>query len=376
MKILQIVPSYKPAYVYGGPIESVARLCEGLVNDGQTVHVYTTTANGATELAVKPNETVLVDGVPVTYFRRITKDNSHISPRLWQQLYATCRNYDVVHIHSWWNPLVIVAAMICHARNVKVIVSPRGMLSEYIIHSTNKGLKKLVHNITGRRALAKSRFHATSAIEFEECKRLIPGWQGFIIPNIVSLPVLPIQKIKNERFTLLFLSRVHPKKGIEFLLEAIQTCENILLRIAGSGDETYINQLKQKIKRLGIEDKVEWIGWKDRTAKFEELMKADLFVLISHNENFANSVIESLYMGTPVLLSNQVGLAPFVREEKMGWTTALDASEVAANLQSIPKQSEQLQWIQENSRAVVERVFSEQKLIRQYIEQFQLIISL
>ena len=377
MKILQIVPSYKPAYVYGGPIESVAKLSEGLVNDGHTVHVYTTTANGTSELPVKANATVLVEGVPVTYFTRITKDNSHISPRLWRQLYKTCRQYDVVHIHSWWNPLVIIATLICHAQKVKVIVSPRGMLSDYIIRSTNKRLKKLIHFIGGKKALAKSYFHATSQIEFEECKRLIPGWQGFMLPNIVTLPILPITKSKNDRFTLLFLSRIHPKKGIEFLIEAIsKLSQNIILKIAGTGDEHYINKLKEKIKTLLIEDKIEWIGWKDRAEKFDELMKADLFVLLSYNENFANSVIESLYMGTPVFISDKVGLARFVKEKNMGWVTPLCVQDITETLQFISQQKEALQRIETESRSVVEHAFSEQHLIRQYVDQYQQIVTI
>ena len=377
MKILQIVPSYKPAYVYGGPIESVAKLCEGLINDGQTVQVYTTTANGTTELPVAPNKTIMVDGVPVTYFTRITKDHSHVSPNLWRHLYKTCKNYDIVHIHSWWNPLVIVAAMICHKQNVKVVVSPRGMLSNYIMHSTNKQLKKFIHFIIGKKVLAKSYFHATSLREWEECKQIIPNWNGFTIPNIVTLPILPIKKEKNNRFTLLFLSRIHPKKGIEFLIEAMSRMEeDIILKIAGAGEEHYINKIKEKIKLLGVGSKVEWIGWQKRAEKFGELMKADLFVLLSYNENFANSVIESLYMGTPVLISDKVGLAPFVKEKNLGWITTLNVNDITEKLKFICKQNAALLQIQKESRSNVESTFSEKNLITQYVEQYKHILSL
>ena len=376
MRILQVVPSYKPAYVYGGPIESVAKLCEGLVAAGHTVAVYTTTANGTTELPVEPNKTVVVDGVPVTYFKRITKDHTHISPALWRQLYKHCSDYDVVHIQSWWNILVIVAAIICHLRKAKVVISPRGMLSEYIFTATNSKVKQLIHSLAGKRALAKSYFHATSQAEFEECKELIPEWQGFMIPNILTLPDIPIKKEKNKQFVLLFLSRIHPKKGIEFLLEALhKTTLPICLRIAGTGEEAYINELKQKAKDWSIEHKVEWIGWKDRNAKFEELMKADLFVLVSHNENFANVVIESLHAGTPVLVSDKVGLAAFVKAENMGWVTELNADAVAGKLASISTQQQQLQWIQEHSRTLIDRLFSPQELIRQYVQQYEQLCS-
>ena len=354
MKILQIVPSYKPAYVYGGPIESVAKLCEGLIAAGHSVDVYTTTANGTRELEVEPGKAVLVDGVPVTYFTRITKDHTHVSPTLWLQLYKNCRRYDVVHIQSWWSPLVIVAALICQARHVKVIVSPRGMLSDYIFTVTNRKAKQLIHWFGGKKALRKSCFHATSQAEFDECKTLLPLWRGFMIPNILSLPDLPLIKTENDRFTLLFLSRIHPKKGIEFLLEAIaKTSHNFVLKIAGDGEAMYIQELKQKVKNLHIEDKVDWIGWKDKTGKFTELMQADLFVLTSRNENFANVVIESLHVGTPVLVSQQVGLATFVEKEKLGWVTSLQADDIARKLDFIFDQTEQQHWIQEHSRNVI-----------------------
>ncbi len=134
----------------------------------------------------------MVDGVPVTYFRRITKDHTHVSPALWKRLYRDCREYDVVHIQSWWNVLVIVAAIICHLRKVKVVVSPRGMLSDYILTATNSKAKQLIHSLAGQKsALEQSYFHATAPIEYEECQRLIPGWQGFMLPNILDIARYP-----------------------------------------------------------------------------------------------------------------------------------------------------------------------------------------
>ena len=90
IKILQITAAYKPAYIYGGPTMSVAKLCETLVKskeqaclseiqgaknkDEFELEVFTTTANGKTELDVTSDETTIVDSVKVTYFKRLTKD--------------------------------------------------------------------------------------------------------------------------------------------------------------------------------------------------------------------------------------------------------------------------------------------------------------
>lgn len=377
MKILCIVPSYKPAYVYGGPIESVARLCEGLIEAGQYVEVYTTTANGATELQVQPNTKLTVDGVPVTYFKRITKDPTHISPALWRNLYATCKQYDVVLIQSWWNVLVVVAALICHLRKVKVIVSPRGMLSGYILEHSNSLVKKMIHSSVGKSALQKSVFHATSDAEYAECKNLIPGWRGFMIPNIIRLPVVTVTKPANQIFTLLFLSRIHPKKGIEILMDALhQISTPVLLRIAGSGDTAYIEQLKQKAATLGVAHQIQWIGWKDRAEKFEEMANADLFVLPSYNENFANTVIESLHVGTPVLITDQVGLAAFVQKEKVGWVVPVESNAIAKKIEEIVlQQQQQLEWIRCNSHSLIQQHFSATQLISQYIQHFQQVFN-
>ena len=221
MKILHIIPAYKPAYGYGGPTESVSRLCEGLAANGHEVDVYTTTANGKKELDVVPGKVINVEGVNVIYFKRITGDHTHISPALWLKLIKSAKYYDVIHLHSWWSILIIVAARISLFSKTKVIVAPRGMLSEYVFTSGQSSPKKLIHKIIGRKTLSSCRLHATAYSEYVECRKLIPGWEGFVLPNIISLPNVEILPNVNEVFTKIFLSRIHPKKGLEKWFEAI-----------------------------------------------------------------------------------------------------------------------------------------------------------
>lgn len=376
MKILHIVPSYKPAYIYGGPIESVARLCEGLVAQGHQVDVFTTTANGTTELDIVPGSTIDVDGVEVTYFKRITKDPTHISPALWKHLLGTVKGYDVVHIHSWWNILVMVAAKICLLKGAKVIVAPRGMLSHYIFNSGSSKAKKLMHRFFGKSILSKTYFHATAEAEYRECRELITGWKGFVLPNILMLPDVAIQHQGNQVFTLIFLSRVHPKKGLEILFEALAQLEfDVCLKIAGTGDEAYIEKLKQLAAELNISSKIQWLGWKGRDEKFAELMNADLFVLVSLNENFANVVVESLHMGTAVLLSRDVALSDFVNEQDMGWVTTLDVQNVKQKLTDAWTDKAKRNLIREKGRAVIAEHFSEPILVKKYAEEYHTIAS-
>jgi hypothetical protein len=103
LKILHITASYKPAFIYGGPIYSVGTLCEALVKSADrslksesppllisNLEVITTLANGKEELPYPSGALKIVEGVPVRYFKRLTKDHSHFSPallwHLWKKL--------------------------------------------------------------------------------------------------------------------------------------------------------------------------------------------------------------------------------------------------------------------------------------------------
>ena len=367
MKLLHIVPSYKPAYIYGGPVESIARLCEGLVQHGEEVTVYTTTANGRAELDVQPGKAYDVDGVKVFYFKRQTKDPLHFSYTLLKRLYKDCRGFDAVHIHSWWNIPTMLGAAICKMRKVRTVFSPRGMLSDYILNNSNSKLKQWAHTTGGLSLLKYMVLHATSSAELEECQRIIPGWKAKLVSNLIWLPELHRQSTGNEVFTLLFLSRIHPKKGIELLMDAVAMMNrDVRLIIAGSGEEQYMHALKKKAAALGIAGRIEWPGWLNRSEKFKALMEADLFVLTSYNENFANVVIEALHAGTPVLLSEGVGLRKFVEENDLGWITKPEPAAIKKNLENAIADAEKRARISAAAPCIVQKHFSPDTLIPQY----------
>ena len=371
MKVLHIIPAYKPAYGYGGPTESVSRLCEGLAASGHLVDVYTTTANGDKELDVPVGVAVDVDGVRVTYFKRITGDHTHVSPLLWIALIRSAKTYDIIHLHSWWSLLMVIAAPLALMSKTKIIIAPRGMLSDYVFNTSKSVYKKLIHSLIGRLTLKKCVLHATAQSEYDECKKLIPEWTGFVLPNILSLPDIKVIEHENECFTIIFMSRIHPKKGIEKLFEAIsQVGYDLKLIIAGEGDEQYLLQLQDLSLKLKIQNKIKWLGWVNRNEKFVELNNADLFVLTSLNENFANVVIESLYMGTAVLISKEVGLADFVKNKDLGWICSLDTDDIVLKLNSAYNDKVKLERIRKGGRLAIQKSFSEKVLIDQYAKAY------
>lgn len=372
MFILHLIPSYKPAYIYGGPIVSVGRLCEAQAALGHEVAVYTTTANGAAELDVPVAQPVMVDGVSVWYFPRITGDHTHISPALWWHLWKTVRQYEAVHIHSWWNFLVLGAVCACWLRGVRPVLSPRGMLSAYSFTHENSFKKTVIHRLLGKWLLGKTVFHATTALEVADAHRVIPQWQGFVAPNLIQLPVQSYTYLHNNLFILAFLSRIDAKKGLDILLKALgQVNFPFRLQIAGSGEDAYLQSLQSLAASLGLTALIEWVGWKSGEEKYRFLAKADLFVLTSHNENFANSVIEALAVGTPVLVSDQVGLYDTVAAQRWGWVTGLSVGEIAEQLTQAYQAAAERARIRQEAPEQVRQVFDSKRIAEDYIEFYQ-----
>lgn len=369
MKILFIVPYYKPAYIYGGPIVVIAKLAEHLAGIGHQVTVYTTTANGTIELDTAVSEPVMVDGVTVKYFKRITKGNTHVSPALWRELWRSVNSFDVVHLHSWWNFLILGASMVCRMKGVKPILSPHGMLCDYIFTQRNRLPKQIIHRSFGKYLLSHSYLHVSSHMEWNECIRINEQWNGEMVFNLVDLPVKDYGRKDNDVFTISFLSRVDPKKGLDILFRALSKVGfNYRLRIAGMGEETYMMELKWLAAELDIEDKIEWVGWKNNEEKFHFLAASDLFALTSHNENFAVVVIESLFIGTPVFVSNNVGLSKYVTDNKLGWVTGItDVEEVKQNLVAAYHDIRERKRISESARVFIEHDFNENKLTNEYV---------
>lgn len=379
MNILFITPTYKPAYIYGGPTVTVSTLAESLVKSGQTVTVYTTTANGKDELDVKINEEVIVNGVKVYYFRRLTKDHSHMSPGFWKKIFLNVKKFDVVHLHSWWNLAIIITAGICKLKGVKPIISPHGMFCNYVIVERNKQVKQAIHSTIGKSLLRNTFLHVATNMEWKESQTAMSGeWSGIVIPNLVELSLLqPIPKKSGTKpFIIGFISRIDPKKGLDLLIKALSRVEfNYRLQIAGTGNEEYVESLKQLALDCGNSDKIDWVGWKNTTEKFAFFASIDLFALTSHDENFAAVVIESLSVGTPVFLSNRVGLSEYVKQKQLGWVTEIDdVDNISIELERTFKDKEKQMVISQSAPDIIRNDYDKGLLTAKYVNYYQELI--
>ncbi|MXV52813.1 glycosyltransferase [Pedobacter sp. HMF7647] len=425
MKIFQISASYKPAYIYGGPTMSVSKLCEELVKAGTltalsvtstltptpedeqalspvTVEVLTSTANGLQELNVEPGKTTYVDGVPVTYFKRLTKDHTHFSPALYWGLWKKLKQpkiykkkirerdcfmprsdgtpaKPIVHIHAWWNLVSIFSCLIAKWKNTPVILSPRGTLSGYSFGNRNAGVKDNIHRFLGKTLLEYCHFHVTSEKEKGDILHLVEHPKSItIIPNFVKIPRVRNEQVpsisyesEEQPLRLLFLSRIEEKKGLDLLFDALSELQiSWILTVAGSGDESYVETLKSKSKSSGLEPRIHWIGQVDQDEKWDILKNHDLLILPSYDENFANVVIESLAMGTAVLVSNRVGLSDYVKENDFGWVSSVNVQNIRETLLDVNKNREKLQEIRKAAPSKIKSDFEEKALTSKYLQLY------
>jgi glycosyltransferase involved in cell wall biosynthesis len=128
---------------------------------------------------------------------------------------------------------------------------------------------------------------------------------------------------------LLYLGRVHPKKGADLLVAAFaavaQRDPQLRLVIAGAGDEAWIAQLRAEAQRLGVAGRIAWTGMLEGKEKWGAVRAAECFVLPSHQENFGIAVVEAMACGVPVLISDQVNIWREIDADRAGLVAADDA---------------------------------------------------
>ena len=306
VKVLHVTPSFYPAHVYGGPTRSVYELCGNLARKGCDVRVLTTDANGPDAvLDVDTTQAVDVDGFRVRYCHRI-KDVS-ISPTLLRLLSPSIRWADVVHLTAVYSFPTIPTLLACRMLSKPVVWSPRGMLQRWQ-GTTRPALKTIWEGACGFVAPRSLVLHTTSEAEREESLARLPGVEMFVIPNGIEVPEQTAQVNGHKLLRLLCIGRLHPKKGIENLLEAYRLLNGSLsvpvsLTIAGAGDPAYTRQLSERIRQSGLAGQIKMVGEVLGADKANTFINADVVVVPSHTENFGLVVVEALAYGLPVIAS-------------------------------------------------------------------------
>ncbi len=355
MKILHVVPTYLPATRYGGPIFAVHGLARALAERGHQVDVFTTNVDGDGESDVPLNTRVGLDGVGVYYFSSPMR-RLYWSPGMRKALSASIGGYDVAHLHSVFLYPTAAAAHAAKNADVPYVISPRGMLVPELIAAKSRWMKIAWLRLIERRNFAgAASIHFTTEREREDALRTkMPIPSSFIVPNGIALSVAPAPLPAREENTVLFLSRINWKKGIDRLISALPHVDRARLVIAGNDEENLTPRLKELAARLGVANRVEFLGRVDGAAKDALLARTTLFALTSMSENFGNVVLEAMAAGTPVLLTPEVGLAEEVRRARAGVVVPAQPREIANAINRLLDNPEERRAMGERGRHTVE----------------------
>ncbi len=307
MKLVHVVPHIDQEAA--GPSYSVPRLCQSLAICGNEVELTCLAARGnipGVALDLHPQWPIL--------------SRFAVSSSLARALGHKAQEVDIVHNHSLWSMVNVAAGWVVPGRRAKLVTSPRGTLSTWAL-SRSRGVKRVLWPLQ-RRALSRADLlHATSEVELQEIRA-----QGFtapvaVVPNGIDLPDLPLLRPDTGVRTLLFLSRIHPTKGLDRLLQAWAQLQPVhpqwRLVIAGRGEQAHMHEVQSLAAALGVRH-VAFPGPLYGDAKAQAYFEADLFVLPTHSENFGMVVAEALAHGCPAMVSRGAPW-PGLEPEGCGW---------------------------------------------------------
>jgi glycosyltransferase involved in cell wall biosynthesis len=314
VRILQVIPAYFPATLWGGPIHAVYDLNRALVQlAGLQIRVLTTDGAGPgvpDRLEVRDKPFGFDSGHEVFYCRRNAGDS--VSLELVRRLPALVRWADVVHLHFVYSFPTIPALLACRAARRPLVWSTHGALqTTYEWAAARRKLLKKVWLAACAGMLQEERmtFHATSDDERTSISRRFPLAKVGVIPFGITVPeaLQPRSWKPDGGLRLGFLGRLDPVKGLENLLEALALLSDpsISLAIAGEGEADYMRELERRVRDASPASPIAFVGHVDGDAKSRFFADIDILVLPSFKESFGVVVAEALAHGVPVIASSK-----------------------------------------------------------------------
>jgi glycosyltransferase involved in cell wall biosynthesis len=331
MRILHVIDTLSPAA--GGPPEAIRQLVAAYEQElaGTSIEVVCLDQPDAPFLAGIP--------CPVHALGQTSLGRFAFSPRLWRWLHIHASRFDVVLMNGIWSFPGIAVRAAARCTGVPYGVFVHGALDPWFnrMYPLKRVKKALYWPVQYRVLRDAAAVFFTTGIERDLAKTSFrPNkWNSVVVPyGITDLGASAEESARQvEQFYglmpalrgrdyLLFLGRIHEKKGCDLLLEAYgrlaSSCPEVDLVIAGPDQAGLQAKLKAQADRLHIAARVHWPGMIRGDLKWGALRACEAFVLPSHQENFGISVAEALSAGRPVLISNQVNIWPDVEADGVG----------------------------------------------------------
>ena len=318
---------------YGGPVFKVRYLSNYLANLGHNVSVVTVDDGKDDVKHLQDLRDSLHDRVSTIRLKTLWRYRAiTLNPSVFSVVQRQVPTADIIHIFGFYDllsPFVVRSARI---HNVPYIIEPIGMFTP-IVRSLLK--KKIYHRLLGRRLVSEAEcIIATSTQEKEELvsnglksQHIVIRRNGIDLSEFSNLPEHGQMRsrlgIHPDERLLLYLSRLSSKKNPEMLMQVFAKLDlpKTKLVLAGPSESGYLEKLKLIRKELELENDIIFTGPLFGDEKMSALVDADIFVLPSTNENFGNVIAESVAAGTPVVITNKCGIAPYIKD-RVGLTVS------------------------------------------------------
>jgi glycosyltransferase involved in cell wall biosynthesis len=317
MNIVQYLPFLR--LEDGGIVRFVLDISAALAGAGVPVKIITLDAMDAPPAWIEEgaNPKIVVLPEPIARLGRLTAANL-------RAVRAELSESSIVHLHTPWFPSNVQVAKLAASARVRYVVSPHGSLDRWSMRQ--KRLKKLVYlGLFGRSLLTRAAaIHFTADDERDQAGEVLQNLRSMVAPCLVDLTSyyqLPgreharreLSCLSADRPNILFLSRLHPKKGVELLLHAMiaLTARNLRLNLIVAGPEDpavagYELHLRQMAAKLGVAASVHFIGMIKGELKISLSQASDLYILPTYQENFGIALVEAMACGTPVITTKNV----------------------------------------------------------------------
>jgi len=346
MRVLHVIPSV--AANSGGPAQAIFPMCRALKSQG--IDVLLVTSDAGIHDAPLPETVVSYNDVPTIFFHSQLGRSFKFSKPMSNWLKASVPDFDLVHIHAVFNHACVAASRACLANGIPYVIRPLGTLEPWSLKQ-KRFRKRVFWRLRGEEMLRGAvAVHYTTTAEQRSVEEQFGLNNGIVIPLGIeseapenfshSDDVLTSVSELNGHPYVLVLSRLHPKKALNVLIDAFvdATADPELhqwrLLIAGDGEPDYVRSLRGRVQQFDKRQQILFSGWLTGEAKWNALANASLLALPSYQENFGLCALEALTCGVPVLVSQHVNLADDIERAGAGWISDVGTRQLAAALTS------------------------------------------
>ncbi len=368
VKILKIIDYFYPAEEAGGPIPVAYNFATRFIRHGHEVTIWTSNLLTANTRMGNKTFTDQLDGINVVYLNSPLRYRwAAITPSLPQLCREQLGDFDIIHFYGYRGFMPLVASWYAKKYRVPYVLQALGTVP---ILARSRIKKYVYDQLLGYRILQGAE-KMVAKTPLEKSHYLTVGISEDkieLVPNGIELSECPDDLTRGEfkkRFNInsddkiiLFLARIHKRKGIDLLVKAFSKVEvdNVKLVVVGP-DDGFLKETIALVNDLQLNDKVIFTGPLYGRDKFQAYMDADVYVLPAIQENFPKSVLEAILCKVPIIITEDCGISYVVRD-RVGLAVPYELEALSGAVTKLLSDRGLSDFFRENAPEVLQKYFS------------------